>query len=96
MSITPEIYRELADKLDRIIDGRNYIGNAVIEVEDDQYFYAFVISAVIYYDTHEAPNGRWSEMTEIVPVWQELHAFDGGDEVLTDWNFKELVNYLIK
>lgn len=96
MSITPEVYRELADKLDRIIDGRNYIEYKVIEVEDDQYFYELVISAVIYYDTYEAPDGRGSEMTDIAPVWQELHAFDGDDEVLTDWDFKKLVNYLIK
>ena len=95
LHIEPHIYEALAQKLLEEIGWRNYI-STTLEVEDGDRFFRFVCAAVIYRRDEQWPEGVFEVISDIVPVWWELHSFQDGEEVLNDATFNELKRYLIE
>lgn len=96
LHIDKEIYQQLSDKLKEVIDGREYISNEQIDIECDCMTYTLNISTYVRYDYISAPDGRWSEISGLIPIWVELHSYDGVDmeERLNDFSIDELKNHI--
>lgn len=95
LHIEPHIYAAIAQEMLDKIGDRNCISTS-IEVEDGDLYFRFTLSALIYHQTVRAPEGTFEVISNVVPVWWELHSFLGEEEVLNDATFDELKGYLIE
>lgn len=94
--ITEEIYRTFAKELlDELLDRDYYNGS--IEVDDGDETYRLTLVAMFYRRDVVAPDGRWSEIYDVVPIWWELRTFVGDDreEEINDAEFGRLKEYLV-
>ena len=94
--ITEEIYHTFADELlDDIGDGDYYKGSIVKDDCDETY--RLVLVAMFYRRDVVAPDGRWSEIYDVVPIWWEFHTYVGGEltEVENDFTFNDFKEYLV-
>ena len=57
-------------------------------------FCRMTLSAVIYRQSQPDEGCSICAITDIIPVWWEFHTFIDGDEVLNDFSFNELREYI--
>lgn len=95
--IPEEVYGELATQLVEQIGAANYISNIRIQVETRTFDYEFEVSAVIYWRDIAAPDGNYKELGDVVPIWWELHSYEGDDrvEILNDATFDRIKEHII-
>ena len=84
-----DVYISAAGHLLEAVDDRNYYSGTV-EWCDDDTEYALTVSAVVYREWADMPEGRQSVVCDMVPVWWEFHTTVSGEEVLNDFSFNEL------
>jgi hypothetical protein len=53
-----------------------------------------LFSGVLYRKRLYLPEGECDAIDDIVPVWWEFHTFNQQGEILNDFSFTELRNYL--
>lgn len=95
LHIEARIYEALAQELiDRIAD-RDYLPMTMIEIEDGDRFFRLSVAAVIYRRTEFWPEGEVRPISDIVPVWWELHSFRGEAEVINDATFERIKECLL-
>lgn len=95
--IPEEVYAELAAQLLQQIGNSNYISGLRATVETEDFDYELIASAVIYWRNIAAPDGNYQELERIVPVWWELHSYEGDDriECLNDAAFERIHEQII-
>jgi len=102
--ITPEVYERLAEKLQEMLEDQpNYLRDIAVEVEVNGCDYLFMGSMIIYWKTYEAPDGKFAQVENIVPVWWVLKAYvsfmlmddEPQTECPTDAQFDKLKKYII-
>ena len=98
LHITDEVYAELAQMIvDHIsVDYDDSISKR-FEYETDDMMYNLDISAIVYWRPETAPDGEWREISDIVPIWVEMHTTDPetGDEIPNDMKFGRLKDFII-
>ena len=90
--IEPEIYEQLSYEILERIEGRDYIKDVKVEIEKDDVFYELKLTALVYRRKYSAPDYEGSYVSDVVPVWWELHTFKGesAEECLNDGKFDEI------
>ena len=91
--VLPELYREVATKIIEHVGRRGYY-SGVLDFEWESVECCMVLSAVIYRRTEQFPEGERSLVVDMVPVWWEFHTFVDGEEVLNNFSFNEMREYI--
>ena len=86
-------YHLIADKLRREIGTDDYYSGEVVH-QTPEYDATLTSTLIIYRSTHTAPDRTFTTIDDIVPVWWEFHTFNQQGEILNDFSFTELRNYL--
>ena len=91
--VSDQLYLEVADRLrSRFGDGDYFSG--MLEFEHDQTVCHMLLSAVVYHHTHRREEGDVRLISDVVPVWWEFHTTLPQGEVLNDFSFNTLREYL--
>ncbi len=91
--ILPELYREVAAEIIERADGRDYY-SGLFDMEWNGVECHMVLSVVVYRSQRRYPEGVVSIISDMVPVWWEFHTYIEGEEVLNNFSFNELREYL--
>lgn len=88
-SITPALYREVADRLADAIDGTEFF-SGTLALLCDGVECRFTATLLVYRRRERWPEGERSPIRRLVPVWWEFHTFVDGFEQLNDFDFSRL------
>ena len=91
--VLPELYQEVATKIIEQVGRRGYY-SGTLDFEWDGVECHMVLSAVVYRRTEQFPEGARSLVADMVPVWWEFHTFIDGEEVLNNFSFNELREFI--
>jgi hypothetical protein len=95
IEITSEIYETIARVLCAEIGEANYF-NGKIEIDNEEFYATLTLTAIIYRRTETLPEGEFSRIADLVPVWWEFSTNGECGEVLNDFSFAELKPYLVE
>ncbi len=93
--ISAELYRELAARLREAIGISNYF-SGTIRFQSGDVECLLRTSVVVYRRRVSQPDGEYDLITNLVPVWWELHTAGPDGELLNDLDFRELTAYVIE
>lgn len=93
-TISDRLYAEIAEKLLEAIGRRSYFSGSVTLCDGDTEC-KLLTSLVIIRTTAEMPEGECDRIEEIIPVWWELSTAVDGVEILNDFSFGDLKNFLL-
>ena len=87
----------MAQQVVEQIGARNYAPDIRAHVETEHVDYDLVITACVYWRDIAAPDGNYQEVEKIVPIWWELHTYEGDDriECLNDATFARINEHII-
>ena len=91
-SVSNALYEETLNRLLEAIDGRSYFSGAVA-FRFGPMPCRLVVSCFVRRAAVERPEGAFSRVCDLLPVWWEFHTFDPeapADELLNDFSFNEL------
>ncbi len=91
--VLPELYREVADQIFNRVGGRDYY-SGTFDFDFCNVACRMVLSVVVYRRRESYPEGVVSAISDMVPVWWEFHTFVDGVEVLNNFSFNELREYI--
>lgn len=94
--IPEAVYRKLGRQIRDDIGGtESYYGEA--EYDNGTFYGKLIVNLRCYYEQIIAPDGRWEELDDVVPLWWEFHTFyiDEDEEQPNDFQFGHLKKYLI-
>lgn len=92
--VSSKLYFELSQRLIEALSADDYYSDS-IEFEFDDVTCRLLVSAVIYSQSECLPEGREIRfISDIIPVWWEFHTFTEDGEVINDFSFNELRNYI--
>ena len=92
--VLPELYREVAARIIEQVGRRGYY-NGSFDMEWEDVLCHVVLSAVVYRHEEQYPGGRMASLiSDIVPVWWEFHTFIDGQEVINNFSFNEMREYI--
>ncbi len=95
IEITSEIYRAIAGRLKEEVGHADYF-NGTVEFETEEFYSALTLTAIVYRRTETIPEGARRPVADIVPVWWEFSTVQECGEVLNDFSFSELKQYIIE
>lgn len=93
VTITPEIYREVASELMRRIEDQNYF-NGTIEHDTEEYYSSLKCTLIISREREKRIEGAGERITDIIPVWWEFSIYFPDGEAYNDFSWSELREYL--
>lgn len=94
ISITPQTYSALAEKLTEILIETPDFFNGRIEFDTNEFYSTLTCTLVIYgHSRHNKYPGLRAH--KVVPVWWEFSIYADGKEELNDFSWKEFNEYLI-
>ena len=94
-TVLSKVYLEVAERLSALIGTSQYYSGA-FEIDFEDVSCCMVLSAVIYRHDETLPEGREVDLIDnIIPVWWEFHTITEEGEVLNDFDFAELKEYLL-
>lgn len=93
VSITPEIYREVASGLMRSIEASDFF-NGTIEHDTQEYYSSLTCTLIISRERNKRIDGTGERITDIIPVWWEFSIYFPDGEALNDFSWSELREYL--
>ncbi|MBO5717029.1 MAG: hypothetical protein J6R50_02780 [Alistipes sp.] len=89
-SISHQLYLEVWGRLMSAIGRKEYFsGSVTCIVEDTECRLTCTLIVVRNHDRES--EGRMAEIEKIIPVWWEFHTTIGGQELLNDFSFRELL-----
>lgn len=92
-SVSPELYRETAERLIEAIGSENYF-SASVTFPFDGVDCRLRASVIVYRERRSLPEGTFDAVVDLVPVWWEFHTDTATGEQLNDFDFAELKRYL--
>ncbi len=85
-----ELYDEIRARLTEAIGDENYF-SGTLTFPFEGIFCRLQTSVIVYRRTERLPEGTFSVITDLVPVWWEFHTeSDDAGEMLNDFSFDEL------
>ena len=95
LHIEDRIYEALAQEFREKIGARDYI-KTTVEVKEGDRFFRLTLTAILYRRTECRPEGTVDVVSDVVPMWWELHSFIDEEEVLNDASFVCLKLHIIE
>ena len=92
-TISSKLYHHLASHLVELVGQRGYYSGS-FEFEFDGVWCEMTLSAVVYHQSEPDEGYNSCAVTDMIPVWWEFHTFNQQGEILNDFSFTELRNYL--
>ena len=92
-SVSPELYRETAERLIEAIGSENYF-SASVTFPFDGIDCRLRASVIVYRERRSLPEGTFDAVADLVPVWWEFHTDIATGEQLNDFDFSEMKRYL--
>lgn len=92
IEITDADYRLVANRLLNAIGSCDYFNGTVKCCHDD--FYSSLTASLVIYKTSPTPIVAMNDTTDIVPVWWEFHTTTPEGEIMNDFSFSTLKEYL--
>ncbi len=93
IDIASDAYQLFATRLLDELSGKNYFSGS-FEFEVGDYSARLVATLFIYYTQVRQPDTEVTFISDIVPVWWELHTCIDGQEFLNNFSFNELREYI--
>mgnify|MGYP003534979484 FL=1 len=94
-TISSKVYLEVAERLSALIGFSHYYSGS-FEIDFGEVTCRMVLSAVVYRHQESFPEGRIVDIIDnVVPVWWEFHTVTEEGEVINDFDFAELKEYLL-
>ena len=91
--VSDQLYLEVADRLrSRFGDGDYFSGRLSLDYEG--VMCSLLLSAIIYRRRERCDEGERLLIADVVPVWWEFHTVGEQGEVLNDFSFNVLRQYL--
>lgn len=91
--ISPAFYCKVVDLLLEQVDLKEYY-SGIFEFDFENVRCRIVLSAVVYWRDVIQPEGVKRSVSDIIPVWWEMHTEIAGEERLNDFSFNELREYI--
>ena len=91
--VLPELYQEVATKIIEQVGRRGYY-SGTLDFEWESVECHMVLSAVVHRRTEQFPEGEKWLVADMVPVWWEFHTYVDGEEVLNNFSFNELREFI--
>ena len=92
IEITDADYRLVANRLLNAIGSCDYFNGTVKCCHND--FYSSLTASLVIYKTSPTPIVAMNDTTDIVPVWWEFHTTTPEGEIMNDFSFSTLKEYL--
>lgn len=92
--ISSQIYEKTAEKLCNLVGGNGYF-SGTLEFAYEDIECRMVASLIIYRKRVEMPEGLFDVIDDIVPVWWEFHTVIDGEELINDFDFARLKEYML-
>jgi hypothetical protein len=93
--ISDATYLKLADFIVSNIRNKDYLKDSISVVDGDMEFtLSFTVIAYYSKSRDEETYGQ-DILSDIIPVWWDFEAVDGGMEFITDFSFDELKTYIL-
>jgi hypothetical protein len=92
-NVSSVIYGRVAEIILDRIGPSDYLRES-FEFECEGVVCRMLFSGVLYRKRLYLPEGEFDAIDDIVPVWWEFHTFNQQGEILNDFSFTELRNYL--
>ena len=92
--ISSQIYEKTAQKLCHLVGGNGYF-SGTLEFAHEDIECRMVASLIIYRKKVEMPEGLFDVIDDIVPVWWEFHTVIDGEELINDFDFARLKEYIL-
>ncbi|WP_295988090.1 hypothetical protein [uncultured Alistipes sp.] len=92
-SVTPDLYRETASRLLDALDASGYFSGSLFFPFGDTDC-RLTASIIVYRTIVEAPDGVSRPVADMMPVWWEFHTVAPEGEVLNDFSFNVLRDYV--
>ncbi len=93
IEITSEIYHAVAARLKEEIGCADYF-NGMVEFETEEFYSNLTLTAIVYRRTETLPEGVRRPIADIIPVWWEFSTVQECGEMLNDFSFSELKQYI--
>lgn len=87
--ITKNVYQEIAEQLSEEIGGRDYYSGRIERTTPD-YDITLTSTLVVYHTTHTAPDGSFTTINDIVPIWWSCSTTTDEGERLNDFDFNRI------
>lgn len=93
--ISDLVYLKLADFIVSNLRNKDYLKDSISVVDGDMEFtLSFTVIAYYSKSLDEETYGH-DILSDIIPVWWNFEAVEGGMEVVTDFSFDELKTYIL-
>lgn len=92
-SISSELYREVALRLTEAIGAEGYYSGSLL-FRHGPAECRLTASVIVYRRRVVAPDGVSDPISRLVPVWWEFHTTVDGEELLNDFDFALLGEWL--
>ena len=92
--ISSQIYEKTAQKLCDLVGGNGYF-SGTLEFSHEDIECRMLASLIIYRKRVEMPEGLFDVIDDIVPVWWEFHTIIDGEEIINDFDFALLKEYIL-
>lgn len=93
-SISPELYREAAQRLCDAIDGGNYFSGTLAFLSGIAEC-RLTCTVIVYRQSQGLPEGGGAMICDLIPVWWEFHTVVEGEEVINDFSFGDLKQWVV-
>ena len=93
IEISDADYRLVAERLINQIGSGDYFNGTVECAHDD--FFSSLSTTLIIYKTSPTPIVAMNKVSDVVPVWWEFHTTTPEGEVMNDFSFSTLKEYLL-
>ena len=91
--ISSTIYEKAAQKLCDQVGSNGYF-SGTITFTHEEVECRMVVSLIIYHKRVEMPEGTLESIEDLVPVWWEFHTEINGEELLNDFDFATIKEYI--
>lgn len=91
--VSNQLYLEVAERLLSLVGQRDYLSGR-LEFDFGSITCCLIFSVVIYRRKVQCERGDVSLVDDVVPVWWEFHTVGEQGEVLNDFSFNVLRQYL--
>lgn len=92
-SVSSELYLETATRLVETIGLDNYFSGTLLFAFGDVEC-RLTASVIVYRREERRPEGVGNGIADLVPVWWEFHTCGDGSEVINDFSFSTLREWL--
>lgn len=86
-------YRLLASELKERIGEADFF-NSTVEYDTDRFYSTLTVTAIVYRSDVTAPQGRFSLIEDVMPVWWDFSTVCDGRVCMNDFSFDSLREYI--